>query len=621
MAVVTPAFAIVRPRVVVKRTGETGLLDDIVAAIAEEYGTGFVRLTGGPGSGKSTALAHLAAVFTYHDHIQFLDEPTEEQLAACSSDHITIAAMPASDGRNMELALQPWGMDELIEYLLVAHHDDCGSIISRLGAAARRQWNPQVACAVLDQFAADYELHDPSDALVVRANALLGNPKQRLAALEYCVAVLTGGTDASVKAVDELAKSNCVSEARNLLRHMPVQLPLAAARIVSLLHKGYFADLEKHLPFELIELVGWQCEANPGALEQLRKSLALQRADAAHPMAASVMLVADPKWRPERPRKSWRLSGGLFRHARWNGVNFFRAHLDQCDFSDAKLDFARFENASLASANLSRASLRGADMTHASASSATFDAADLHDAKMSSATFNNANFTDADLTEANLAQSDLRSANLTQAVLRRADLTLAKLEGAVVTDADFSDANLRQADLAALDLRATSLNGACLEKAILAGAQMEDVQFLHARLFQADLRSAHLTGSSFPAGDLREVDLRGAGLAEIDWEEADLRGANLTGATFHMGSSRSGLVNSPYACEGSKTGFYTDDLEDLTFKRPEEVRKANLRGADLRGAKADGVDFYLVDLREAKLDPPLREQASATGAIFDDLME
>jgi uncharacterized protein YjbI with pentapeptide repeats len=88
-----------------------------------------------------------------------------------------------------------------------------------------------------------------------------------------------------------------------------------------------------------------------------------------------------------------------------------------------------------------------------------------------------------------------------------------------------------------------------------------------------------------------------------------------------MGSSRSGLVNSPYACEGSKTGFYTDDLEDLTFKRPEEVRKANLRGADLRGAKADGVDFYLVDLREAKLDPPLREQASATGAIFDDLME
>jgi uncharacterized protein YjbI with pentapeptide repeats len=85
-----------------------------------------------------------------------------------------------------------------------------------------------------------------------------------------------------------------------------------------------------------------------------------------------------------------------------------------------------------------------------------------------------------------------------------------------------------------------------------------------------------------------------------------------------MGSSRSGLVNSPYACEGSKTGFYTDDLEDLNFKRPEEVRKANLRGADLRNVKAEGVDFYLVDLREAKLDARLRDQAAQTGAILDD---
>jgi hypothetical protein len=41
----------------------------------------------------------------------------------------------------------------------------------------------------------------------------------------------------------------------------------------------------------------------------------------------------------------------------------------------------------------------------------------------------------------------------------------------------------------------------------------------------------------------------------------------------------------------------------------------------LQGVKAEGVDFYLVDLRDAKLDPPLREHAAATGAIFDDLLE
>jgi hypothetical protein len=52
-------------------------------------------------------------------------------------------------------------------------------------------------------------------------------------------------------------------------------------------------------------------------------------------------------------------------------------------------------------------------------------------------------------------------------------------------------------------------------------------------------------------------------------------------------------VGSPIACEGSRTGFYTDDFEEQTFKSPEEIRKANLCNADLRGAKLDGVDFYL----------------------------
>ena len=56
------------------------------------------------------------------------------------------------------------------------------------------------------------------------------------------------------------------------------------------------------------------------------------------------------------------------------------------------------------------------------------------------------------------------------------------------------------------------------------------------------------------------------------------------GASFHLGSTRSGLIDSPIACEGSRTGFYTDDYDDRDIKPAEEIRKANLRGADLRGA-------------------------------------
>ena len=114
-----------------------------------------------------------------------------------------------------------------------------------------------------------------------------------------------------------------------------------------------------------------------------------------------------------------------------------------------------------------------------------------------------------------------------------------------------------------------------------------------------------------------QADLRNAGLAEIDWQDCDLRNADLRGAAFHLGSTRCGLVGSPYPSHGTRTGFYTDDYEELAFRQPEEVRKANLGGCDLRGANLDGVDFYLVDLRKARFDRARRRQLIATGAILD----
>src|SRR5262249_1061863 len=97
-----------------------------------------------------------------------------------------------------------------------------------------------------------------------------------------------------------------------------------------------------------------------------------------------------------------------------------------------------------------------------------------------------------------------------------------------------------------------------------------------------------------------------------------LRDADLRGASFHLGSSRSGLVGSPIACEGSRTGFYTDDYHDQDVKPAEEIRKANLRGADLRGAKIEGVDFYLVDLRDARYTPDQAEHFRRCRAILED---
>ncbi len=83
-----------------------------------------------------------------------------------------------------------------------------------------------------------------------------------------------------------------------------------------------------------------------------------------------------------------------------------------------------------------------------------------------------------------------------------------------------------------------------------------------------------------------------------------------------MGSSRSGLVNSPIASEGSRTGFYTDDYNDQDYKPPEEIRKANLCGCDLRDAIVDSTDFYLVDLRRAKYSEEQARHFARCGAIL-----
>jgi uncharacterized protein YjbI with pentapeptide repeats len=183
--------------------------------------------------------------------------------------------------------------------------------------------------------------------------------------------------------------------------------------------------------------------------------------------------------------------------------------------------------------------------------------------------------------------------------------------------ADFTAANLAGADLTSLPLRQAFWERARFEKASLRWCDLEYLTLPGALFAGAHLKQALLTGTIMPQADSRDAELRDTGLAEIEWEGADLRRADLRGAAFHLGSARSGLVGSPLACEGSRTGFYTDDYEEQAFKAPEEIRKANLCGADLRGARIDGVDFYLVDLRGALYDPEQESHLRCCGAILE----
>ena len=76
------------------------------------------------------------------------------------------------------------------------------------------------------------------------------------------------------------------------------------------------------------------------------------------------------------------------------------------------------------------------------------------------------------------------------------------------------------------------------------------------------------------------------------------------------------MLDSPYASEGTRTGFYVEDHQRRSYRRPEELRRASLRWADLRDCCIDDTDFYLVDLRGAMYSAEQGEHFRKCGAIL-----
>jgi uncharacterized protein YjbI with pentapeptide repeats len=188
---------------------------------------------------------------------------------------------------------------------------------------------------------------------------------------------------------------------------------------------------------------------------------------------------------------------------------------------------------------------------------------------------------------------------------------------ATLDRADFTAADLSNATLERVNLSDAIWSGVSFHCATLKECNLEAIELpARADFRHADLSGSLLTGSRMPEGQFRGANFQNCGLAEIEWPAADLRDADFTHASFHMGSSRSGLVGSTIPCEGSRTGFYTDEYLEQDFKPPEEIRKACLCDADLRGAAVEETDFYLVDLRGAQYSPKQARHFTRCGAIL-----
>ena len=124
--------ASVRPHILSPETGETIRLEDEIGRLVEQGYADRIGLIGGPGSGKTTALQHLAAILPPWAlaRVQFVDDPRgyADTVAFGKGDAPFIISAGSDlpvDPRRKNYHLSSWNQDELIEYLLAVHADRC----------------------------------------------------------------------------------------------------------------------------------------------------------------------------------------------------------------------------------------------------------------------------------------------------------------------------------------------------------------------------------------------------------------------------------------------------------------------------------------------------------------
>jgi uncharacterized protein YjbI with pentapeptide repeats len=614
---ITAQPAPVRPRVTRQPGGEALPLDEEVGQLLACGRCGLLQVVGREGSGKTTALQHLAALLPPQDPVNLLDQPRPQDLPSDTRGQLTIFTTTQRLSDDIETVhLAPWGRDEWIEYLLGRHKSQCASVMTRLcdvhpGLFAGL---PDIWRLVLDELAGDSNLLHPAAALHRYLESQLPDTDLVERARSACLNFLTKPDTGQQSPAEHLGKPGFQQGLVRLLRHSEVQLLLAAERMAADLSGPADCDfLALRLPRELVRA----CAANTLGVEQAAARLQefLDGPSWSHAMAASILHVLDPAWMP-RPRASCVLTGAYLDGVRWQGLHLEQARLDEAHFRQADLSGAQLAAVRAVRTNFRQAKLSGTCLKEGDFSEADLSGANLIGALADNICFYGASLQGARLEDAHLTRAQFVKAKLVGASLRNANLMQANFSVAAIDAADFSGADCSQADFTGLRLAKATFAGARCPMARLVQCDLEYMDWPNADFERADLTGALLTGSIMPAACFTGAILRGAGLADVQWEGASLRNADLRQVSFHLGSSRSGLVHSPIACEGSRTGFYTDDYEEQHFKSPEEIRKANLCGADLRGARIVDVDFYLVDLRGALVDPAQEEHLRRCGAIL-----
>lgn len=305
------------------------------------------------------------------------------------------------------------------------------------------------------------------------------------------------------------------------------------------------------------------------------------------------------------------------------GVDLTRAALLSTRLAGARLRSARLALASLIRADLDGADLDGADLAQAYAQEVSLREATLREACLEGTELVRCDLAGADLTDARLGGARLRGARLAGVCLAGARLVGASVtqeEGApraAAAGLDLSGADLTRATMAGLDLRRAVVRPATLCQATLRRCHLGELELDGLLAENLELEESDLTGASLREARLGGSKLRGCRAHGLVLDGADLRLTAWSRVSFHVGSTRAGLLLGAPALEGSMTGFYAAEAAVDERLAPDDACAASLRGCDLRWARFEETSLFKVDLRGARLDPSLREQARRDGALLD----
>lgn len=292
-AMVRSQRAAVVPRVLSEVSGDPFALEEMVQPYLGQAGA--VAILGPAGSGKTTALAHLAAVlpgrialFDEDAGAAQVQEAARAGLALYAGDRIHRIPHLAT------LLLASWGKDEALEYLMAVHRAACGDVMPRLAAdpdLAMLGGSAELWCAVLDRMAGG-AISVAAALAGIATRAAIGDRIYR----HRVIRILRRAHEVSSEV------RGGPGEWRTLSVRQEPEVIREAARLLAGVTEAKVA-------------LGALCDAKP---------------DDRQPMAASLLLALDPEW---KPRGVPRLEGAYLGGARWRAVELREAVLRDADLA------------------------------------------------------------------------------------------------------------------------------------------------------------------------------------------------------------------------------------------------------------------------------------------------